>query len=597
MDHANRPSGIAAIGDIPWGSHFCQFYRTEGDLADTLVPFFDAGLRSNEYCLWVTGDRLDAEAAQALMVEAVPDFKKRLSNGQMEIVSTRDWYTPGETFDADRVLQAWIDREAASRQRGFVGMRLTGDTLWVDRSGWNNFMEYEQKVNAAFRRYNMVALCTYCMDKCSADDVVDVCRHHQFALACRSGEWELLESSSLKIAKDQLMAQNFELERRVEARTGELHGALKARDEFLAMLGHELRNPLAPILNAARLIRSQTPPGSPLARSAAILSRQTEHMSRLVNDLLDVGRITQGQLRLELSTVRLSEVLEQALEQVRPLIDQRAHSLSLSLPSRNVMVSADPVRLAQVFANLLHNAAKYTPDGGNVAVVTNIADNEVVVRVRDNGAGIPEAMLESVFDLFMQSPRSLARSDGGLGIGLTVAKQLVQMHGGCVSASSEGIGKGAEFQVRLPLPPPQSNVPLPVDDSAASDALRTGCKVLLVDDNEDANQSLGLLLEAAGHAVSYACDGTSGLRMAKALSPDAVLLDIGLPGMDGYEVVRRLRADPSTQHVVVIALTGYGQQVDVQLVKDAGFDHYLLKPARLEDILRRLTGIHRDLLH
>jgi signal transduction histidine kinase len=216
------------------------------------------------------------------------------------------------------------------------------------------------------------------------------------------------------------------------------------------MLGHELRNPLAPIVNASQLIQAQTPAGSSISRSAAIVSRQARHMSRLVGDLLDVSRITQGQFRLELAEVPLAEVIEQAVEQCRPLIDQRQHSLSVSWPSRSVKVNADPVRLAQVFANLLQNAAKYTPNGGFVSIGTDVQDGAVSVSVRDTGSGIPPALLESIFELFAQLPRSLARSDGGLGIGLTLVRRLTEMHGGSVSASSAGPAAGSEFKVTLP---------------------------------------------------------------------------------------------------------------------------------------------------
>ncbi|HYF60535.1 MAG TPA: MEDS domain-containing protein [Burkholderiaceae bacterium] len=592
MDRPARPSGIAAVGDIPWGSHFCQFYRTGADLAETIVPYFEAGLRSNESCLWVTGDHLEADAAEALLLDAVPDLKRRFDAGQMEIVPIRKWYTPGDDFDADGVLQGWIDREAESRRRGFSGLRLTGDTFWVDRSGWDSFMEYEDKVNGAFRRYNLVALCTYCTVKCNAEDVLDVCGHHQFALTRRRGTWELLESSSLKLAKEQLLLQNVELERRVEARTAELTSALQARDEFLAMLGHELRNPLAPILTASQLIRAQTPADSPLNRSAAILGRQSRHMSRLVGDLLDVGRITQGQLRLELAETSLSDVLEQALEQSRPLIDQRAQSLSVSLPSRNVTVRADAVRLAQVFANLLHNAAKYTPSGGAVGLVTEVGDGVATVRVRDTGAGIPSSMLESIFNLFTQLPRSLARSEGGLGIGLTLVKRLTEMHGGTVSASSEGAGTGAEFTVTLPIASSGDAMRAPESASAASVA-GAGRRILVIDDNEDANQSTAMTLEYAGHRVASAYDGAAGLELARTFAPDAVLLDIGLPDMDGYEVARRLRASDATRHVHVVALTGYGHDSDVERSRRAGIDHHLVKPVRPEEILEligRLAG-------
>ncbi|MBA2675741.1 MAG: response regulator [Ramlibacter sp.] len=509
-------------------------------------------------------------------------------------MSIKDWYTAGDVFNADAVLQGWVGREAESKRKGFFGLRLTGDTFWVDRSGWDDFMAYEEKVNSTFRRYNLVALCTYCMEKCTADDVLDVCCHHQFALARRQGDWELLESASLKIAKEQLQRQNTDLESRVDARTHELNQALKARDEFLAMLGHELRNPLAPILNAAELIRSRTPSDSPLAGSAAVLGRQVRHMTRLVNDLLDVGCVTQGQLRLELKAASLADVMEQALEISRPLIDQRGHSLSVTLPGRHVAVDADPVRLAQVFDNLLHNAAKYTPDGGAVSMAAVVSQGTVEVTVSDNGAGIPEAMLASIFELFTQLPRSLDRSDGGLGIGLTLAKHITEMHNGKVQAWSDGPGKGSRFKVVLPLAGPARG---PDTDAPAAGAAAACRRILIVDDNEDANRSLAELLQMAGHEVAMAFDGMQGLEAARAFMPDVILLDIGLPGMDGYEVARQLRADPRGASTRVVALTGYDQGSDLKQAKEAGFDAHLLKPARLDEILRLLADVPVRSLH
>lgn len=433
------------------------------------------------------------------------------------------------------------------------------------------------------------------MDKCSAEDVIDVCCHHQFALTRRQGNWELLESSSLKIAKENLHRLNMELESRVNARTSELNNALKARDEFLAMLGHELRNPLAPIRNATEIIRALTPPDSPISDSTAILDRQVGHMTRLVDDLLDVARITQGQINLDRKVVSLSEVIEQSVELSRPLIDQRGHSLSVSLPSRYVKVEADASRLAQVFGNLLHNASKYTPNGGNVSIAVSLEQTFAIVTVSDTGAGIPAEMLGSIFELFTQLPRSLARSEGGLGIGLTLVKQITEMHGGTVSASSEGIGKGAAFTVRLPLAevstPEQFSIPARTSGKAAS-----GRRVVIIDDNHDSNQTLAMLLEIAGHQVTSAFDGPSGLQLIRSFTPEAVVLDIGLPGMDGYEVARRLRTDPATKDTYIIALTGYGQETDVAQAKDAGFDAHLLKPARMDDMLKLIANLSKNLL-
>lgn len=514
----------------------------------------------------------------------------------MEILPIKDWCSPGRTFSADAVLQGWVDKEAASKAKGFTGLRLTGDTFWVERSGWNDFMEYENKVNHAFRKYNLVALCTYCMDKCSAEDVIDVCCHHQFALARRKGNWELLESSFLNIAKENLHQLNTGLESRVAARAVELNNALQARDEFLAMLGHELRNPLAPIRNATEIIRALTPPESAIGNSAAILDRQVAHMTRLVDDLLDAGRITQGHINLEKKPVSLSDIIEQAVELTRPLIDQRGHSLSVSLPSRHVKVDADASRLAQVFGNLLHNAAKYTPDGGALSIAARVEDRSVLVTVEDGGAGIPESMLTSIFDLFTQLPGSLARSDGGLGIGLTLVRHICEMHEGSVSAHSEGVGKGAIFTVRLPLAGGEALDPIPKAPRRTSKPLK-GRRVLIIDDNRDSNQTISMLLEIAGHEVMSSFDGASGLKLMKSFDPEVVLLDIGLPEVDGYEVVRRLMADPATRNAYVIALTGYGQENDMAQAKKAGFDAHLLKPARMEDMLKLISGQPKNSLH
>jgi two-component system CheB/CheR fusion protein len=302
--------------------------------------------------------------------------------------------------------------------------------------------------------------------------------------------------------------------------------------------------------------------------------------------LLDIGRITQGQIKLDIQPVSVSEVMEQALELSRPIIDQRGHSLSVSLPSRHVKVNADATRLAQVFGNLLHNAAKYTPDGGSVTMSAKVGKESIAVSVRDNGSGIPEAMLSSIFDLFTQLPRSLARSDGGLGIGLTLVKRITEMHHGTVDVSSDGIGQGSEFTIRLPLAATPTVTVADAGISGPATPFGAACRVLIVDDNRDSNTSFGDLLKIVGHEVACAYDGEHGLRLVKSFMPAAILLDIGLPEVDGYEVARRLKADPATRHIYVIALTGYGMPGDIIRAREAGFDAHLLKPARLEEVLK-----------
>lgn len=583
MSSTIRTSGIDAVGDIPWGSHFCQFYENEQDLVETLVPFFTAGLAANEACLWVTSNALHVDEAKRLLAGSVPDLDTYLASGQIEIVSISDWYHAADGFDPDTVLASWLEREAQARERGYAGLRLTGDTSWVDRSGWDEFMAYERQVNGAFDRRNLVALCTYSLGKCNPSDVLDVCRHHQFALARRDGDWELLESSALKVAKDRLLRLNGELEERVTARTAALNDALRARDEFLAMLGHELRNPLAPIRTAAEVIHTHAPRDSVIANSAVILTRQANHLTRLVDDLLDAARVTQGQIQLEKAPVSLADVIEVAVEQTRGLIDQRGHSLAVTVPNRAVHVDADATRLAQVFGNLLNNAAKYTADGGDVGIGARVQDGIATITVRDNGTGIPASMLASVFDLFTQLPRSLARADGGLGIGLTLARRIIDMHGGTIEAFSEGLDQGSIFTVRLAV----CDAPDKADDRGSMQlaAEPAGVRILIVDDNADARDIMATMMSLHGHDVATAEDGADALEKVDRFDPQVVILDIGLPDINGYEVAKRLRALKRPAALKLVALTGYGQQSDRDLAREAGFDAHLVKPATFDDVL------------
>ncbi|HEX5273590.1 MAG TPA: response regulator [Gemmataceae bacterium] len=370
----------------------------------------------------------------------------------------------------------------------------------------------------------------------------------------------------------------------------EVQEADRKKNEFLAMLAHELRNPLAPIRNGIHLLRAVGTRDPQVREVRDMMERQVQHLIRLVDDLLDLSRITRGKVRLQAEPLDLGKVLARAVETARPLIDERRHRLDVDGPAEALRVEGDAVRLAQVLGNLLNNAAKYTEEGGQITLGAARDGDEAVVRVRDTGMGIPAEMLGSVFELFTQVDRSLDRSQGGLGIGLTLVRQLVEMHGGRVEAHSEGPGRGSEFVVRLPLlkeEPRPAAEKLNGSPGAARAAPGKSRKVLVVDDNRDAAESLGLLLEVSGHQVCVCHDGASALRAAGDYGPDAVLLDIGLPGMDGYEIARRLRADPATRGALLIALTGYGQVEDQQRAREAGFDYHLIKPADLE----ALTGL------
>ena len=375
--------------------------------------------------------------------------------------------------------------------------------------------------------------------------------------------------------------------------TDALQAADRRKDDFLAMLGHELRNPLAPISTGAQLLR-RIPGADPrVVRTSDIIVRQVAHMTKLISDLLDVSRVTRGLITLDRSRVDMRQVVEAAIEQVRSLVESSQHQLTASMPSEPALVEGDHDRLVQVVGNLLTNAAKYTPQGGRLAVSVAATPSQVVVCIEDTGIGITSELLPHVFDLFTQGSRSIDRRQGGLGLGLALVKHLVGLHGGEVQAASAGVNQGAQFTVRLPSittdsPPeaaPKDIVP------AALPAARV--KVLVVDDNVDAAQTLAQWLAYEGHQVCVAHDGPSALEVAARECPEAYILDIGLPGMDGMELARRLRERPQSAGAWLVALTGYGQQADREKSAQAGFDEHFIKPVEADGLRASLARMQR----
>jgi signal transduction histidine kinase/CheY-like chemotaxis protein len=377
---------------------------------------------------------------------------------------------------------------------------------------------------------------------------------------------------------DSFNAMLAEAGRRAEA----LRDADRRKDEFLATLAHELRNPLAPLRNALEIMRRADANPAMTQKARDMMERQVNQMVRLVDDLLDVSRITTGKLGIRKSVIELQAAVRDAVETVRPFLESRKHDIELQLPSQPISVEGDRTRLAQVFANLLHNAGKYTEPGGYITLSVAQEGEEAVVRVRDNGIGLEPHSLASIFEMFVQVDRSLERTQAGLGVGLTLSKRLVALHCGTLAVKSDGAGKGSEFTVRLPL----AGAALPTADpeSPRPMAGTRPRRILLADDNVDFAKSLAVVLASRGHEVRVAHDGAEALATAAHFNPDFAFLDIGMPKVHGYEVARRLRELPATAECVLVALTGWGQEDDRQRAREAGFDRHLVKPVDPDDI-------------
>ena len=364
----------------------------------------------------------------------------------------------------------------------------------------------------------------------------------------------------------------------------------RRKDEFLAMLAHELRNPLAPIGAASDLLRFVHLDPARIQQTSEIIARQVKHMSSLIDDLLDASRVSRGLVKLQRSQVDARQLVTNAVEQVRPLIDARRHRLTLQTPPEAAMIHGDQKRLIQVITNLLNNAAKYSPEGGNILLTMDVELDRVTIRVADDGIGMAQGVISHVFEMFTQAERTSDRSQGGLGIGLALVKSLVELHDGTVAASSAGIGKGSQFTVSLPRVEAQEAHDKPGKTVRATAPAKSR-RMLVVDDNVDAAHMLAMLLEATGHKTMVEHTAKSALERARRDLPEVCLLDIGLPDLDGNDLARQLRAQPETERCILIAITGYGQEQDRRRTAESGFDYHLVKPVNTEQLLDLLSGL------
>jgi signal transduction histidine kinase len=560
-------SGVPGLGDVAWGTHFCHFYDSRDDLVDTLVPFFKMGLDNREACLWVASEPFGAADARAALGAVVPDLAERERRGQIEIIDHRDWYRCHEGADAQRTLAGWVEREQAALRGGYTGLRLTGNTYWLERKDWDSFVHYESMVNEVFRHHRILGLCSYCFQRCSARDVLDVVKNHQFTLARRAGEWEIMDGSAMRLAREDLL--------RVQRAAEELRELDERKDRFLAMISHELRNPVAPIRTAVQVMRLRGG-GEQFGKELDVIERQVQHLASLVDDLLDVAGVGRGELELRRELIDFADVVARGIDVMRPLIERGQHELMVDVPP-GLALLGDPDRLSQMVARLVSNAARHGGAGQRIAITGERADDHARLRVTDSGPGIPPELLPRIFELFVQGDRVLDRGHGGLGVGLPIVKAIAELHGGSVEV--ESTPAGSTFLVRLPLH-------RAAGPGRSATAER---RVLVVDDNEDAADALAEALGDLGYEARAAHDGPSALALAAELAPAYALIDIGLPGMSGYELGQELRAllGPG---VVLIALTGHGQERDRQRTREQGFHEHLVKPVKLEAVLRSLSA-------
>jgi signal transduction histidine kinase len=598
------------IAGLRQGDHLCLIYRSAAEQTAALVPFLKAGLAAGERCLFA-GHGTSGRRLERALRESGLDVQAECDRGSLVFLNRRETWLPGGRFDPGTMMDILRQAEQDALDDGFSGLRATWNMGWVleGTPGADRLIEYEAHLNRFLAGSRTCALCRYCRESSSHELIQDALLTHPIAILgeqiCPNAYYEppdmVLGDRPVDERVDWMMAQLQraryseskleEVSLRLAQKRSALERADRAKEELLAMLAHELRNPLGTISNALQVLRMKGEADGTAKRAIDAAERQVLHQAMLIDDLLEASRVTRGQVELQCEELDLAGLVRETVEGYRASLDAAGIALSLDAGAEPLMIRGDRLRLSQALSNLLDNAAKFTPRGGRIAVrvARTAAGRRAEVRVRDSGAGIPPEELPYVFEVFTQGDHSLDRAQGGLGVGLAVTKGLIDLHGGEVEAHSEGMGKGAEFCFLLPLASmaqADSDLqPQAAEPSSHPDAR----KILVVEDNPDAGAMLRDFLELSGHEVELAASGADGLQAARQFHPEVVLCDLGLPGMNGYEVATALRNDPSTSSARLIAVTGYGRDEDRRRSKEAGFDLHLTKPvdpAQLQALLR-----------
>ena len=586
------------------GDHLCLIYDRAAERMAALIPFLKRGLAAGERCLYLADDTTTDLAEQALASEGL-DVDRERERGALVFLAQRDGFLRDGRFDPGAMTDLLRQAEQEALDDGFAGLRVASEMSWClgDAPGSERFLEYEALLNRFLDGSRSVGLCQYDRSRFSPPVVFDILHTHPFAIlgedVCPNVFYEppemVLGPTTVDERVEWMIAQLRQAranERKLEdlsRRLAQQHGALeradRAKEEFLSMLAHELRNPLGTISNAIEVLRIKGGGDETWTRAIDAAERQVHRQALLVDDLLEASRVTRGQVELHCERLDLAELVRQVGEEYRATLDEGRIALSLEGTDEPLPVWGDRQRLTQALSNLLENAFKFSSPGGSIRVrAGRAAQGRAEVSIKDSGSGITADVLPHVFEVFSQGEQSLDRSMGGLGVGLAVVKGLIDLHGGEVTARSEGEGKGSEFILSLPL---TSRVPAQVPEPVVP---LEGRRILVVEDNPDAAATMRDFLELSGHEVELASSGVDGVEAARLFHPEVVLCDIGLPGMDGFEVAVELRRDPATADAQLIAVTGYGREEDRRRSKAAGFDLHLTKPvdpAQLRQVLQQ----------
>ena len=594
--------GDRRIGRLRQGDHLCLIHDSAVEKLAALVPFLRTGIARGERSLFLGSSSNCHAIERALESEGIP-VGREVERGALVLLADRESWLDRGRFDPNSFKDLLRRAEQQALDDGFSGLRATWDVAWLLENvpGAERWIAFEAGLNAFLSGSRTSALCRYPRGRSPAALLEDVLRTHPLALlghqVCPNAfyeppemvaghstpdervDWMIAQVRRARVNEEKLE----DLSLRLAQKGAALERAGRAKEELLAMLAHELRNPLGTISNAIQVLRLKGEGDETWHRAIDAAERQVLHQALLVDDLLEASRVTRGEVELHCESLDLAALVKETVEGYRETLLHAGLVLDLELPDGPLPVQGDRLRLSQALANLLHNATKFTPPGGRVAVGARLADpRRIELSVRDSGQGIAPEILPHVFEVFAQGDRSLDRARGGLGVGLAVVKGLVEMHGGEVRAASPGLGQGSDITLFLPLDlgaslaAPQEEAPAV---AAEADTPNAGHRrILVVEDNEDAASTLRDFLELSGHEVELASSGSDGIQAAREFHPEVVLCDLGLPGMDGYEVAAALRSDPETASARLIAVTGYGREEDRRKSKEAGFDLHLTKP-------------------